>query len=102
MPLLRISVRLWGELGMSRAQSIGRLAADSLGRFAALLRDAAPASSDIGFGLLLLFTWQVTSMSARPRHLVPSGILTLLLLICAHFVLGKTIWLRRVGWGESS
>jgi membrane protease YdiL (CAAX protease family) len=83
---------------MSRAQSIGRRAADSFGRFAAALRDTAPANADIGFGLLLLFTWQVTSISPRPRYLVPSGILTLLLLICARSALGKSIWLRRVGW----
>lgn len=83
---------------MSRAQSIGRQAADSLGRLSAVLRNTAPANADIGFGLLLVFTWQVTSISARPRHLVPSGILTLLLLMCARFALGKSIWLRRVGW----
>jgi membrane protease YdiL (CAAX protease family) len=83
---------------MSQAQSIGCRAADSFGRFAAMLRDTAPANSDIGFGLLLLFTWQVTSISARPLHLLLSGILTLLLLICARFALGKSTWLRRVGW----
>jgi membrane protease YdiL (CAAX protease family) len=97
MPLVRISVCLRGELDMSRAQSIGRRPADSFARLAAVLRHAAPANADIGFGLLLLFTWQVTSIPTRPQHLMLSGILTLLLLICARSALGKSIWLCRVG-----
>src|SRR5215472_12876703 len=98
MPLVRISVRLWGELDMNSAPFFGGRPADLFARFAVIIRDAAPAHADIGFGLLLLFTWQVTSISARPHHLVPSGILTLFLLICARSALGKSMWLRRVGW----
>jgi membrane protease YdiL (CAAX protease family) len=30
--------------------------------------------------------------------LVPVAVLTLVLLVCAHFALGRSAWLRRAGW----
>ena len=98
MPLVWLSVRLWGELDMSRAHSVGDRLVDWFPRFAAVVRDAAPANADIGFGLLLLFTWQVTSIAMRPQCLMPLAVLTLVLLISARAALGKSVWLRRVGW----
>lgn len=67
-------------------------------RIAGAVRDAAPANADIAFGLLLLFTWQVTAIAVRPKYLVPVAVLTLVLLVCARFALGRSVWLRRVGW----
>jgi membrane protease YdiL (CAAX protease family) len=67
-------------------------------RFAAGIRDAAPANADIAFGCLLLLTWEVTSISMRPKHLVLTAALTLVLLISAHSALGKSVWMRRMAW----
>jgi membrane protease YdiL (CAAX protease family) len=85
------------EVNMSRAQWPGKRA-HSFARLAAVVRDAAPANADIGFGLLLLFTWQVTSIAVRPKHLAPIAVLTLFLLVSARLALGKSVWLRRVAW----
>ena len=83
---------------MSGAQRLNAKLATRLLHFAAAVRDAAPANADIGFGLLLLFTWQVTAIAFQPKHLVPVAVLTLFLLVSARFALGKSVWLRRVAW----
>lgn len=95
MPRVRFSIHLYGTLNMSQAES--RPAAMAV-RIAGAVRDAAPANADIAFGFLLLFTWQLTAIAVRPKYLVPVAALTLALLLCAHFALGRSVWLRRVGW----
>jgi hypothetical protein len=95
MPVMWFSIRLWGEPDVSHLQS---RPADIFPRIAGAIRDAAPSNADIGFGFLLLFTCQVTAIAVHPKYLVPTAVLSLLLLICGRLTLGRSVWLRRVGW----
>ena len=45
-----------------------------------------------------LFVWQVTAIAAKPSMLASALFLTALLFIYAYHVLGRTEWLRRIGW----
>lgn len=100
MPLLRFPIRLRGEPDLSNlsTRALSFKIRKLFARFAALVRDAVPANADLGLGLFLLFTWQVTSIAVKPKHLALATLLTLLLLVYGHCAFGKTIWLRRVGW----
>jgi hypothetical protein len=96
MPLLRVSIGL-REPDMSGALRPNSRPPTRFAHLAGVVRDAAPANADIGFGFLLLFTWQVTAITAQPKHCVAGAVLTLFLLVSARFALGKSVWLRRIG-----
>jgi membrane protease YdiL (CAAX protease family) len=70
----------------------------ALVRFPGLLNDAVSTSPELFLPVLLLFVWQASAISVKPRALGPALALTLVLLIYAYRVLGTTPWLRRLGW----
>src|SRR5229473_1679512 len=60
--------------------------------------------SRLGLGLhtvrarLTSFVWEITAIAVKPRTLGLALLMTLLLLVYGYRVLGKTPWLRRLGW----
>jgi membrane protease YdiL (CAAX protease family) len=46
----------------------------------------------------LLFVWQITAIALKPQTLGLALLMTLFLLVYGYRVLGKTPWLRRLGW----
>lgn len=67
-------------------------------RFPGLLRETVTANPELFLPVFLLFVWQVTAIAVKPRTLGLALLMTLLLLIYGYRVLGKTPWLRRIGW----
>jgi membrane protease YdiL (CAAX protease family) len=69
-----------------------------LARFPGLLDDTVTANPELFLPVFLLFVWQVSAISVKPRTIGLALVLTFVLLIYAYRVLGTTLWLRRVGW----
>src|ERR1700691_4641522 len=67
-------------------------------RFAGMVRQTFTANPELFLPVFLLFVWQITAIAVKPQTLGLALLLTLLLLVYAYRVLGKTPWLRRVGW----
>ena len=63
-----------------------------------LLRGTITANPELFLPVACLFVWQVTAIAAKPSVFGCALLLTLLLLIYGYRVLGKTEWLRRLGW----
>lgn len=70
----------------------------ALVRFPGLLNDAVTTNPELFLPVLLLFVWQASAISVKPRALGLALVLTLVLLIYAYRVLGTTPWLRRLSW----
>jgi len=56
------------------------------------------ANPELFLPVACLFVWQVTAVAAKPSAFGFALLLTLLLFIYGYRVLGKTEWLRRLGW----
>lgn len=101
MPVLRFPFCLRGESGLSvllTKQRLGYRVGAACARFAGIARETVTANPELFFPVFLLFVWQITAIAAKPRTLGLALLMTLLLLIYGYRVLGKTHWLRRVGW----
>jgi membrane protease YdiL (CAAX protease family) len=72
----------------------------ALARFTVILRGTITANPELFLPVACLFVWQVTAIAAKPSAFGFALLLTLLLLIYGYRVLGKTEWLRRLGWVE--
>ena len=83
-----LRVKQWHGLGLKAA----------LARFAIILRGTITANPELFLPVACLFVWQVTAVAAKPAAFGFALLLTLLLLIYGYRVLGKTEWLRRLGW----
>ena len=67
-------------------------------RFANVLRETVTANPELFLPVFLLFVWQITAIAVKPATLGLALLMTLLLLLYSYRVLGKTPWLRRLGW----
>ena len=67
-------------------------------RFAGMVRQTVTANPELFLPVFLLFVWQITAIAVKPQTLGFALLLTLLLLVYGYRVLGKTPWLRRLGW----
>ena len=67
-------------------------------RFAGIIRETVTANPELFLPVFLLFVWQITAIAVKPQTLGLAVLLTLLLVVYAYRVLGKTPWLRRLGW----
>ena len=67
-------------------------------RFARILRSTIIGNPELFLPVACLFVWQVTVIAAKPSVLASALFLTALLFIYAYRVLGRTEWLRRIGW----
>jgi membrane protease YdiL (CAAX protease family) len=67
-------------------------------RFAGTVRETVTANPELFLPVFLLFVWQITAIAVKPRTLGLALLMTLLLLVYGYRVLGKTPWLRRLGW----
>ena len=67
-------------------------------RFAAVIRETVTANPELFLPVFLLFVWQITAIAVKPLTLGLALLMTLLLLVYGYRVLGKTPWLRRLGW----
>jgi membrane protease YdiL (CAAX protease family) len=83
-----LSVKQWHGLGLNAA----------LARVAIVLRGTITANPELFLPVACLFVWQVTAVAAKPAAFGFALLLTLLLLIYGYRVLGRTEWLRRLGW----
>jgi membrane protease YdiL (CAAX protease family) len=70
----------------------------ALARFTIIIRGTITANPELFLPVACLFVWQVTAVAAKPSALEFALLLTLLLLNYGYRVLGKTEWLRRLGW----
>jgi membrane protease YdiL (CAAX protease family) len=101
MPVLRFPFCLRRESDLSALltkQRLGfRLHAVCV-RFAGMVRQTVTANPELFLPVFLLFVWQVTAIAVKPWTLGLALLMTLLLLVYGYRVLGKTPWLRRLGW----
>ena len=67
-------------------------------RFAGMVRQTVTANPELFLPVFLLFVWQIMAIAVKPQTLGLAVLMTLLLLVYAYRVLGKTPWLRRLGW----
>jgi membrane protease YdiL (CAAX protease family) len=67
-------------------------------RFAGMVRQTVTANPELFLPVFLLFVWQLTAIAVKPQTLGLALLMTLLLLVYGYRVLGKTPWLRRLGW----
>ncbi len=67
-------------------------------RFAGIIRETVTANPELFLPVFLLFVWQISAIAVKPRTLGLALLMTLLLLVYGYRVLGKTPWLRRLGW----
>jgi len=67
-------------------------------RFADMVRQAVTANPELFLPVFLLFVWQITAIAVKPQTLGLALLMTLPLLVYGYRVLGKTPWLRRLGW----
>src|ERR1035441_7041285 len=68
-------------------------------RFAGMVRQTVAANPELFLPVFLLLVWQITAIAMKPQTLGLALLMTLLLLVYGYRVLGKTPWLRRLGWG---
>lgn len=83
-----LRIKQWHGLGMKAA----------LASFARIIRGTITANPELFLPVACLFVWQVTAVAAKPSAFGFAFVLTLLLFIYGYRVLGKTEWLRRLGW----
>src|ERR1700686_4069247 len=67
-------------------------------RFAGIIRETVTANPELFLPVFLLFVWQITAIAVKPLTLGLALLMTLLLLVYGYRALGKTPWLRRLGW----
>jgi len=72
----------------------------TLFRCARILRDAIANNPELFLPVACLFVWQLTAVAAKTSVLICAALFTALLLVYAFRVLGRTEWLRRVGWAS--
>jgi len=63
-----------------------------------MVRQTVTANPELFLPVFLLFVWQITAIAVKPQTLGLALLMTLLLLVYGYRVLGKTPWLRRLGW----
>jgi membrane protease YdiL (CAAX protease family) len=100
MPVLRFPFYLRRESDLSALtkQRLGfRLYAVCV-HFAGIIRETITANPELFLPVFLLFVWQITAIAVKPLTLGLALLMTLLLLVYGYRVLGKTPWLRRLGW----
>src|SRR5260370_13088246 len=101
MPVLRVPFSLRRESDLSvllTKQRLGFKLHAVCARFAGMVRQTVTANPELFLPVFLLFVWQITAIAVKPRTLGLVLLLTLLLLVYGHRVLGKTPRLRRLGW----
>jgi len=70
----------------------------ALAHFARAFHGTITANPELFLPVACLFVWQVTAVTAKPSAFAFALLLTLLLFIYGYRVLGRTEWLRRLGW----
>src|ERR1700692_1498310 len=101
MPVLRFPFCLWRGSDLSALLAKQRLGFGLhavCARFAGMVRQTVTANPELFLPVFLLFVWQITAIAVKPRALGLALLMTLLLLVYGYRVLGKTPWLRRLGW----
>src|ERR1700681_3884808 len=101
MPILRFPYYLRRESDLSALitkQRLGFRLHAVCAHFAGMVRQTVTANPELFLPVLLLFVWQITAIAVKPQTLGLAVLMTLLLLVYAYRVLGKTPWLRRLGW----
>src|SRR5580704_1428790 len=100
MPVLRFpfDLRRESDLSAITKQRLGFILYAMCVRFAGIIRETVTANPELFLPVFLLFVWQITAIAVKPWTLGLALLMTLLLLVYANRVLGKTPWLRRLGW----
>ncbi len=101
MPVLRFPFCLWRGSDLSALlakQRLGFRLHAVCARFAGMVRQTVTANPELFLPVFLLFVWQITAIAVKPQTLGLALLMTLLLLVYGYRVLGKTPWLRRLGW----
>ena len=101
MPVLRFPFCLWRGSDLSALlakQRLGFRLHSVCARFAGMVRQTVTANPELFLPVFLLFVWQITAIAVKPQTLGLALLMTLLLLVYGYRVLGKTPWLRRLGW----
>src|SRR5260370_16381537 len=101
MPVLRVPFSLRRESDLSvllTKQRFGFKLRAVCARFPGMVRETVTANPELFLPVFLLFVWQITAVAVKPRTLGLALLMTLVLLVYGYRVLGKTPWLRRLGW----
>ncbi len=101
MPVLRFPFWLRRKSDLSALLTKQRLAYRLhalCAHFAGVMRETVTANPELFLPVFLLFVWQITAIAVKPRTLGFALLMTLPLLVYGYRVLGKTPWLRRLGW----
>src|SRR5579863_10274571 len=101
MPVLRVPFPLRRESDLSALlikQRVGFRLRAVCARFAGIVRETVTANPELFLPVFLLFVWQITAIAVKPRTLGLAVMMTLFLLVYGYRVLGRTPWLRRLGW----
>jgi membrane protease YdiL (CAAX protease family) len=101
MPVLRFPfcLRRKSDLSTLRTkQRLGFRLHAVCARFADVIKETVTANPELFLPVFLLFVWQITAIAVKPRTLGLALLMTLLLLVYGYHVLGRTPWLRRLGW----
>jgi membrane protease YdiL (CAAX protease family) len=83
-----LRIKQWHRFGMKAA----------LAHLARAFHGTITANPELFLPVACLFVWQVTAVAAKPSAFGFAFVLTLLLFIYGYRVLGKTEWLRHLGW----
>src|SRR5438876_6566782 len=101
MPVLRVPFLLRRESDLSTLltkQRLGFSLRAVCAPFAGSIRETVTANPELFLPVFLLFVWQITAIALKPQTLGLALLMTLFLLVYGYRVLGKTPWLRRLGW----
>src|SRR6202051_916110 len=101
MPVLRVQfcLRRGSDLSPLLArQRLGFRLHAVCARFADGVKRVFTANPGLFLPVFLLFVWQITAIALKPQTLGLALLMTLFLLVYGYRVLGKTPWLRRLGW----
>ena len=84
--------------GITVKQSAGSTLERTVVRLAGVTKWTVSANPELFLPVFLVFVWQISAIAVKPKTLGLALLLTFILLIYAYRVLGKTPWMRRLGW----
>ena len=81
-----------------RASNIRHRPEKMLNRAWNIVRQTVTDNPELFFPVFLILVWRITDVAVRPRTLVVAFFLTGILMVYGFNVLGRSLWLRRLGW----
>ena len=80
------------------AQGALRRVQDALIHLPETVKETVLRNPGICLLLSLLYSWRITSIAMKPRTFLLAVLFTAFLIAYSYRILGRTLWLRRLGW----